>query len=130
VAGDATDGPRTLLALGAANTTGMTLAGIGLLVATRRAAGAAAMSGVLRTTGVLLAGGTAGALVGRWLTDAVHGAAGSAVPSALGSGVVGAVAAVTVVAAAVVALDRRVVRDLRHLDRPAAVPEQAGVEHG
>lgn len=83
------DGPATLRALAIGNSTGMLVAGIALLVVLRRAAGAAALSGLPRTLGVLLLGGAAAALAGRWIVDAVErltGGAGGAVVAAAGGG--------------------------------------------
>ncbi|GAA2728197.1 murein biosynthesis integral membrane protein MurJ [Cellulomonas aerilata] len=120
------DGPATLTALGAANTLGMTLAGVALLVAVRRAAGARALHGVPRTLLVLAVAGAVAAVAGRWLTDALAGATGSGVAAALGSGAAGAVLAAVLVAVAVVALDRGAVRDLRHADRGEGGSEAAG----
>ncbi len=52
--------------LGGATTVGMTAAGVALFVAVRRAVGAAAVSGVVRTAAVALGAGAVGALLGRW----------------------------------------------------------------
>jgi putative peptidoglycan lipid II flippase len=115
------DGPATLLALGGANTLGMTVAGVALLVAVRRAAGPAALTGVPRTVLVLLVAGTVAAVVGRRVTDAVAAAVGPGVPAALGSGAAGAVLAAVLVAVAVGMLDRGALGDLRSADaEPAA----------
>ncbi|MDQ1674485.1 MAG: putative peptidoglycan lipid flippase, partial [Frankiaceae bacterium] len=51
-------------ALGAGNAIGMTVAGLGLLVAVRRAAGAAAVTGLVRAAGTGLVAATAGAVFG------------------------------------------------------------------
>ena len=123
-----TDGPATLLALGAGNTVGMTVAGAGLLAGLRRVAGPAALAGVARTLALLLGSATVGAVAGRWLTDAVAALAGHGVPAALASGIAGAVVAAGVVAAGVAVLDRGVVGELRHLERGAAA-DRTAVDH-
>jgi putative peptidoglycan lipid II flippase len=120
---DAPDGPTTLVALGAANTLGMTLAGVGLIVAVRRAAGRAALSGVARTVVVLVVVGTVAAVVGRRVTDAAADGLGSGVPAALGSGAAGAVLAAVLVGVGVGMLDRGAVRDLRSAEGAAGAAE-------
>nr|WP_216645759.1 lipid II flippase MurJ [Isoptericola halotolerans] len=57
---------QVLAWLGGATTVGMTVAGGALLLAVRRAVGAAALSGVLRTVAVAVVAGAAGAVAGRW----------------------------------------------------------------
>jgi putative peptidoglycan lipid II flippase len=119
------DGPATLVALGAANTLGMTLAGVVLLVAVRRAAGAATVRGVPRTVVLLVVSGVVAAVVGRRVTDAIAAAAGDGVPSALGSGAAGAVLAAALVAVVTGSLDRGALADLRHADRGPAAADSA-----
>ncbi len=114
------DGPATLQALGGANSLGMTVAGVALLVATRRAAGSLALTGVARTSGVLVAGAVAGAVAGRWVTDAVLSAVGPGVPAALVAGVSGGLVGAGVVGALAAVVDRGTVGELRHLDRDAS----------
>ena len=126
--GDPPDGPATLVALGAANTLGMTLAGVALLVAVRRAAGPRALTGVPRTVLVLVVAATGAAVAGRWVTDAIAAAAGPGVPAAVGSGAAGAVLAAALVGVAGAALDRGTLRDLRHADR--GLVEPAGAQPG
>ncbi|WP_298460194.1 murein biosynthesis integral membrane protein MurJ [uncultured Cellulomonas sp.] len=125
---DAPDGPSTLLALGAGTTIGMTLAGVALLVALRRAAGPPALSGMPRTVVVLVVAGVVAGVVGRRVTDAILGAAGpgvagSGVAVAIGAGAAGAVLAATLVAIATGMLDRGTVRGLRDADRDLAAPD-------
>jgi putative peptidoglycan lipid II flippase len=99
------DGPATLRALAVGNTTGMLVAGVALLAVLRRAAGAEALTGLVRTLAVLLVGGALGALAGRWTVDAVErltGGAGGAVVAAAAGGAV----ALALVLALVWCLDR------------------------
>ncbi|WNB86797.1 lipid II flippase MurJ [Cellulomonas sp. ATA003] len=114
------DGPTTLLALGAGNTVGMTLAGTALLEALRRAAGSHALTGLPRTVTVLVVAATVAAVVGRRVTDAVAAAAGPGVPAAIGSGAAGAVLAAVLVVVATGMLDAGTVRGLRYADRDGA----------
>jgi len=78
--------------LGLANTVGMTVSGVGLLVAVGRTRGAAALRGSTRAIGAGLAGAVAGAAAGLGLTAAagVHGhwpSAGLALAAGLCAGV-------------------------------------------
>ena len=68
------DGPATLRALGAGTTLGMTVAGVALLLALRRALGAGSLTGVARTVLVGVTGAVLGALAGRVVTDLLLGA--------------------------------------------------------
>ncbi|WP_402466218.1 murein biosynthesis integral membrane protein MurJ [Isoptericola aurantiacus] len=52
--------------LGGATTVGMTVAAVALLTAVRRAVGASALAGVVRTAAVAVLAGAAGAALGRW----------------------------------------------------------------
>ncbi|QZN84412.1 murein biosynthesis integral membrane protein MurJ [Cellulomonas sp. C5510] len=107
----AQDGPATLRALALGNTTGMVVAGILLLLAVRSAAGAGAIAGTARTLAVLVLGGVAGAVAGRWTVDAVQRfteGLGAAVGAAAGGGALAA----SVVVGAVWLLDRSTVTGL------------------
>lgn len=82
-------GTQAVTALGLGNLAGMTLAGVLLLVAVRRVAGAGALHGLPRAAAAGLVGAAAGALLGRW----VVGLAGPtsallSVPLAAAAGVV------------------------------------------
>jgi len=95
LAPDGGDGPATLRALAAATTLGMTLAGLALLLALRRAAGPRVLRGLGRTLLAAGGGGVLGALLGRLLVRAVLAAtdaslAGGLVAAALGSAVAAA----------------------------------------
>jgi putative peptidoglycan lipid II flippase len=111
---------ETMRGLGIATTLGMAVAGIGLLVGVQRSAGRDALSGVGRTTGVLAAGGVAGALVGRLCVDAIGG---DGWVSALVAAFVGAVAATLTVVATAWLGDRSVLRALREPRADDSVPE-------
>ncbi|SDD32459.1 putative peptidoglycan lipid II flippase [Sanguibacter gelidistatuariae] len=103
--GGTKNGTITLAAIGAANSAGMCVAGIVLLVALRRRAGAAAIGGVGRTAVVLAVGGAAGAALGHVLcTVALPGRASTVVAFAIG--VAAALVALIVVAAVLAAGDR------------------------
>ncbi|MFI2751808.1 murein biosynthesis integral membrane protein MurJ [Cellulomonas sp. P22] len=113
------DGPGVLVALGAGSSIGMVVAGVALLAALRRSAGAGALHGMPRTFVVLVAGAAVGALVGRWTTVAVLDVIGGGIVSAIGAAAGGAVLAVGVTAVAVVGFDRGTVRGVLALDRGA-----------
>jgi putative peptidoglycan lipid II flippase len=98
-----------VLALAAANSIGMTVLGVALLVAVGRRLGAPALAGAARAGLVALGGGAAGAAVALAArTIAVPERAG--VPAAVLRGVVGAVLVVVVFAAVAYAADRTDVR--------------------
>lgn len=101
------DQVATLLGLGLATTVGMTVAGVGLLLAIARAAGRAAVAGLARTCGVVAVGSGLGALAGRLVTDALTS---EAIARALGAGAVGALTCGVVLLAAAWAGDRGVLR--------------------
>lgn len=101
-----TDGPATLVALAAASSLGMTTAGVLLLLAVRRAGGAGTVRGLARTVVVAGGGAAAGALLGRVVTDAVLGAAGTGAGGAVLAGAAGAVAALVPLGLASLLLDR------------------------
>ncbi|KGM08344.1 hypothetical protein N869_12280, partial [Cellulomonas bogoriensis 69B4 = DSM 16987] len=98
LAPDGGDGRATLVGLASGNTVGMTVAGAVLLVIVRHVAGVQSVRGVTRTVSVSGAGAVGGALVGRWVTDAVT------VPVV--SGVVGGLCAAVLMVAVVLLLDR------------------------
>lgn len=116
-----------LAALGTASAVGMTAGAVTALVALRRAAGAEALRGLVRTVVVVLLAGAAGAVLGRWLADSVLLLAGDGIASAVGAAGGAAVAAATVVAAAVALLDRGTVRAVLAAERAsAAAPAPPG----
>ena len=100
------DGPAVLTALGLATTAGMTAGGGATLLALRRAAGGAALEGLGRTATVLLVGGAAGAVGGRWVENAVTHVAGTDAWTAVGAAAGAGLLALLVVAGAVLVLDR------------------------
>jgi len=104
------DGPATLTALAVGSSVGMTVAGVLLLAALRRAAGSGVLAGLGRTVLVGLVGAAGGAVVGRLCTDAVLTAAGSGPGGAILAAVAGAVVAVVVPGGAVTLLDRSTLR--------------------
>jgi len=67
---DGPDGPAALRGLAIGNTIGMTVAGLALLLAVRRAAGASALTGTPRTLIVTFTGAVLGACGGRLVVDA------------------------------------------------------------
>jgi putative peptidoglycan lipid II flippase len=117
------DPDATLRALGVANSIGMLVGGVLAVAGLRRAAGAGVTRGLPRTLAVLVVGGLAGAVVGRWVCDAVEGFVGHDAISAVGAAAGGGIVAALVVALAVAAADRGTVRDLRAVE---AEPVPAG----
>lgn len=117
--GGAPDRIGALQGIGAASTLGMTVAGVGLLVALVRSAGRDAARGVLRTTVVLGAAGVLGAVLGRLVVDA-WGAGGWG--AAVAAAALAAVACALLVAAAAWLGDRSILRTLRD---PGPVGEPA-----
>ena len=123
--GGGRDQVATLQGLGAAGSLGMTVAGVGLVVAVVRAAGRDAARGLPRTAGVLVPGAAAGAWAGRWLADVVLGPAGTAgLWRALLAGAAAAAVAGAIVLAAGATGDRSVLATLR--SRDTAAPDRAG----
>ncbi|MPQ99752.1 virulence factor MviN [Modestobacter sp. I12A-02628] len=116
------------LALALGHSTGVTVAGVGLLLAVRRAAGPGTLAGTGRpAAAALLAAvlaGAAGLLVVRWLgADPVPD---GGVPTAVGTGVAGGVVALLVAAGVMmVTAPRQVVQATRAL-RLASGPATAG----
>ncbi|MEP6462368.1 MAG: lipid II flippase MurJ [Frankiaceae bacterium] len=94
---------RVVAALGLANSLGMTLAGLLLVAAVHRAAGAEAVAGVARTAAAAVAGALVGGLAGWAAARGVTTAWGAGLPANLAAGAVAA-AAVSVAFAAVVGL--------------------------
>lgn len=101
----AKDGPATLRALGIGTSVGMLVAAVVLVLVLRAAAGADAVRGIVRTSAVLLAGGTLGAVAGRWTVDAVQ-ALTDGLPGAIAAAAGGGAVAGAVVVALVWGLDR------------------------
>jgi putative peptidoglycan lipid II flippase len=115
----ARDGAATLRGLAIGTSTGMLVAGVVLVLVLRAAAGADAVRGVVRTSGVLLVGGVLGAVAGRWTVDAVQQFA-HGLPGAVGAAAGGGALAVALVIALVWGLDRSTVTGL--LRRGGPVP--------
>jgi putative peptidoglycan lipid II flippase len=126
----AKDGPATLRALGIGTSTGMLVAAVVLVLVLRAAAGAEAVRGILRTSAVLLAGGTVGAVVGRWTVDTVQ-ALTDGLPGAIAAAAGGGAVAGAVVVALVWGLDRTTLTGLVRRGgaavTPADVPLDAAV---
>jgi putative peptidoglycan lipid II flippase len=102
------------VALGAGSSVGMTVAGAALLVALRRAAGAAALAGLVRT---LLGAGASAVLAGAagwWVSTRLDGWSDGAGGAVL-AGVVAALVALGVLALALPLLDRPTVRAVTRL---------------
>ncbi|HEY0186315.1 MAG TPA: lipid II flippase MurJ [Cellulomonas sp.] len=117
------DGPATVRALAAGNTIGMLVAGVALVLVLRYAAGPEAVAGLPRTLVVLLLGGGAAAVAGRWTVDAFEGIAGGGAAGAVAAAAGGGALVLVVVLALVWALDRSAITGL--LGRrggPAASP--------
>ena len=108
---DGGDGPATLRSLALGTTAGMTVAGVLLLWALRRALGpGTSFGGLLRTLAVGAVAAVAGALVGRLVTDAVLGSVGPLLLSGLLASVAGALAAAAVAGLVVLVADRGALR--------------------
>lgn len=108
------DGPATLQSLALGTTIGMTVAGVGLLWALRRALPAGTgLAGLLRTVAVGTLGAAGGGLVGRVVTDAVLGAVGPLLLSGLLAAAAGALVAAVVAGGVVVGADRGALRTAR-----------------
>jgi putative peptidoglycan lipid II flippase len=105
----ARDQVATLRGLGLATTVGMTVAGVGLLVAIARAAGASALAGLARTGPVVAAVATAGAFAGRMVTDLTTA---DGAGRALAAGAAGALTCGVVVVTLAWAGDRSALRAL------------------
>jgi putative peptidoglycan lipid II flippase len=118
------DRSATLASLGFANSVGMAVAGVLLLAATRRRAGAESIARVGRSALVLLIGVSAGAWLG-------HALCSRALPDdasawiAVAVGVLAAVVAVAVVAAAIALGDRTMLAVVRTRDDDGSVYAQA-----
>lgn len=112
------DGPAgTLAGIGAGSSLGMFVGGTVALVALGRAAGWAALRGVPRSTVVLVGSGVVGALVGRWVANAVQAVGGDGSLTALGAAAGGAIVATVVVGVGLLGLDRGVVRYVLQVER-------------
>jgi putative peptidoglycan lipid II flippase len=105
------------VALGAGNSVGMTIAGLLLVRALRRAAGDVGIAGATRAAVAGGAGAGGGALAGAWVAGALGRALGSGVGAALVAGVGAAAVALGVVGLAVVLADRPDARALRAIRR-------------
>ncbi len=111
---DGGDGPATLQSLALGTTIGMTVAGVGLLWALRRALpGRTALGGLLRTVAVGTLAAAGGGLAGRLVTDAVLAAVGPLLLSGLLAAAAGALVAAGVAGGVVVGADRAVLRTAR-----------------
>lgn len=107
----AQDGAATLRGLAIGITTGMLVAGVVLVLVLRSAAGAQAVHGIVRTSGVLLVAGVLGAVAGRWTVDAVQQLT-DGLPGAICAAAGGGAVAVALVVALVWWLDRSTVTGL------------------
>ena len=107
------DAADAVVGLAVGSSVGMTVGGALLLVALARAAGSAALDGLGRTGAVAVAGGVPAAVLGRLGADGVLAAAGTSAVPALLATAVGGIVALVVLAVAVIAADREVLRVLR-----------------
>ena len=117
----------TLAGIGAASSTGMVVGGTLAALALGRAAGWAALAGLPRSLLVLGTGAVVGAVTGRWVANSVQTVVGDSWGTALLAAAGGAVVAGLVVALALGAFDRSVVRSVLQVERepvpvPAAIP--------
>lgn len=110
----------TMQGIGIASTLGMTVAGVGLLVALVRSAGRDATRGVARTTVVVGAGGLVAAVLGRLVVNALSGEGWGA---ALGAAALAALVCTGIVVAAAWVGDRSVLRALRDPDLTSEPPQ-------
>lgn len=118
------------VALGAGTSVGMTVAGVALVVALRRAAGPAALDGMVRTLAGTGAGSVLAGVAGWWVSTRLdtwsEGAAGSVL-----AGVVSALVALAVLALALPLLDRPTVSAVTRLARRDTRPahDGSGTDH-
>lgn len=117
--GGEVDRSITLASIGAANSIGMAVAGVVLLVALRNRAGAEAVAGLTRTAIVLVAGGAVGAAVGHVASVALLPENASML-AAVAVGLVAGVVALVVVAMALATGDRTLIGLVRRGDSAAA----------
>src|SRR5665648_930818 len=120
--GGGADQVATLQGLGGANSIGMTVAGVGLVVGIVRSAGRAAVDGLARTGAALVVASVAGAWLGRWCVNALDA---SDLAGAVLSGVLGAAVCGVVVGGLMWLFDRSVVRTLRGRPGPADAADVA-----
>lgn len=113
---DGADPAGALAAVAIAGSVGMLVGGVVAVVLLRRATGRPATAGLARTAGVVVLGGAAGAVVGRWVVDAVTSLGGHGVVTAVGAAAGGGIIAALVVLGAMLALDRATLRDFRRLE--------------
>ena len=116
------DQAGVLLQLGLATAVGMSVAGAGLLVATRRYAGPEATHGVPRTLVVVAVGVALGALAGSAVSGALLPDGAGWLP-AVGVGVLAAVVAGVVVVAVSLAGDRAALLGVLRRGRTSGAPD-------
>lgn len=114
VLGRLLSGSTVATGLGAANSVGMTVAGLGLLYALRRHAGSPALAGVGRSGAVVCLVSSAGALVGWFVGDRLADQWARGLLEVVVAGIAAAAACLTVVLAGLLLADRE---DLRLLLR-------------
>src|SRR5690625_4576219 len=107
------DGPAALRALAAATTLGMTVAGLGLLVALRRASATGVLRGMGRTVVTAAGGAAVGALVARVIVDRILSATGAGLWGGILGAAVGSLVAAGITVLAVWLLDRNVLHNSR-----------------
>lgn len=103
----------TLRGLAIGNSIGMTVAGIVLLAAVRRAAGPQALRGTRRTVAAALVGAVVAAAAGRRIGDLLAGVWGAGAGGALASGVLAGLLAMGVAGGVILVGDRAMVATLR-----------------
>ena len=117
--GGEVDRSITLASIGAANSIGMAVAGVILLVALAGRAGAEAVAGLARTAVTLVAGGAVGAALGHVACVALLPDDASML-GAVAVGLVGGIVALVLVAVALAAGDRSLIGLVRRGDSAAA----------
>lgn len=116
---DGFDPGRTVVGLAIGSSVGMTVAGIAMIVAMTRVAGAASMRGVVRTVSIVVVGVAIGSIAGRLISDALVGAWGTGLTGAIAGGVSGGLVAAGLAAVAVWLGDRESWRAILHLESVA-----------
>jgi len=116
-AAQAADGLATLRGLGLGLQVGMTVGGLGMVVAVGRVLGSAALRGLGRTAAAALVAGAVGAVLGRGATDQLP--SGGLVAASLAA-CVGAVVAAGVVMVGLGMTDRSLPTAMRSWDQPTA----------
>ena len=119
---DRLDPAGALAAVAIAGSVGMLVGGVVAVLLLRRATGRSATTGLARTAAVVVVGGAVGAVLGRWVVDAVTSLAGHGAVTAIGAAAGGGIIAALVVLGAMLGLDRATLRDFRRLESQPRPP--------